>query len=183
MGWVTRGSRIVYENAWIRVREDDVTAPDGRDGIYGVVDVRNIAVFIVALDDADRVLLVDLDRYTIGKSLEIVAGGTDGEDPLVAAGRELAEEAGLAASDWTLLGRLTSLNGVSVAHNAVYLARGLRPAASAAELARTHAAEGIGGIRWVPFNEVLRMIADGSISDGETVAALALASLHLGRLT
>ena len=81
MAWTTRASRTVYENRWIHVREDEVTGPHG-DGIYGVVRMQHPAVFVVALDDDKRVCFVELERYTTGRSLEIPAGGSDGEDPL-----------------------------------------------------------------------------------------------------
>ena len=38
--WSTLTSRAVYENPWIRVREDSVVRPDGTPGVYGVVEVR-----------------------------------------------------------------------------------------------------------------------------------------------
>jgi 8-oxo-dGTP pyrophosphatase MutT (NUDIX family) len=181
MAWQTRTSRTVYANPWIEVREDAVVTPGGADGVYGVVQVRHPAVFVVALDDADRVLLVEVDRYTVGRSWEVVAGGSDGEDPLVAARRELREEAGLEAAEWAEVGRMDALNGICVAPEHVFLARGVRPAADAAELARTQGEEGIGATRWVPFAEAVAMIARGEVRDGETVAALAFAGARLGR--
>ncbi len=78
MPWTTRSSRTAYENRWIRVREDDVVMPDGTDGVYGVVELHHPAVFVVALDDDERVLLVDVDRDTVGRSLEVPAGWSDG---------------------------------------------------------------------------------------------------------
>lgn len=178
MTWQTRDSKIVYENRWISVREDQVTGPGG-DGIYGVVTLRHPAVFVVALDASDRVCLVTLDRYTTGRSIEVPAGGTDGEDPIIAAQREFVEETGLHADEWTLLGEMTALNGVTVAPEFVFLARGIRAHAS-----RTHGQteEGIQDVSWVPFPEVVEMIADGRIRDGETIAALTYAAIHLGRL-
>ncbi len=77
----------MYENRWISVREDEITGPAG-DGIYGVVTMRHPAVFVVAVDARQRVCLVRLERYTTGGGLEVPAGGTDGEDPLVAAKRD-----------------------------------------------------------------------------------------------
>jgi 8-oxo-dGDP phosphatase len=177
MAWQTRGSRVVYENRWIRVREDAVTGPAG-EGIYGVVEMRHPAVFVVALDSEERVALVRLDRYATGaSSLEVPAGGTDGEDPLVAAQRELAEETGLVAAEWTLIGRMNALNGIADAPEFVFLARDLD---AAADLAAPHE-EGIDELRWVPFAELLDLVASGGIDDGETIAALMFAGIHLGR--
>ncbi|GAA1786550.1 NUDIX domain-containing protein [Agromyces lapidis] len=188
MNWPTRASRTVYENRWIRVIEDEVVRPDGETGVYGVVEMAHPAAFVVAVTDADEVLLVTIDRHTVGTSIEVPAGGTDGEDPLVAAQRELAEETGYEASDWRAIGRMTALNGIARAVEHVYLATGLRrPGAADASsgLEATHAArleEGITAVRAVPWPEVMRMVRDGEIDDGETVAALMFAALALGHL-
>ncbi|UWF78351.1 MULTISPECIES: NUDIX domain-containing protein [Microbacterium] len=178
MVWQIDDSRTVYENRWIEVREDRVTGPSGA-GIYGVVRMQHPAVFVVALDEDERVCLVSLHRYTTGASIEVPAGGTDGEDPLTAARRELREETGLEADEWTALGTVNALNGIAVAREHVFLARGLRPAADADDEGRTE--EGIDAVLRVPFAEAIAMIADGRITDGETVAALALAGIRLGR--
>ncbi len=177
MAWVTRTSEVVYDNQWIRVREDQVVRPDGTDGLYGVVELRQPAVFVVALTDADEVVLVTVDRHTTGRSVEVPAGGTDGEDPLVAAQRELLEETGYRASQWSLVGTMQALNGICEAPEHVFVARGL----SLAD-ATGHHEEGISDVRTVPFAEVLDMVANGAITDGETVAALMYAAIHLGRV-
>jgi 8-oxo-dGTP pyrophosphatase MutT (NUDIX family) len=177
--WRTRGSATVYENPWIRVREDAVNRPDGSPGIYGVVEVRNPAVFVVPVTAEDEVVLVQVDRYTTGRSLEVPAGGSDGEDPLLAARRELREETGLVADDWERIGFMYALNGISHAPEHVYLARGLRESAVPA----AQAEEGITAVRTVPWSEVVTLIADGTITDGETVAALMYAAIALGRIS
>lgn len=178
MSWQTRSTKTVYENPWISVTESAVIRPDGDDGVYGVVHLRE-AVFIVALDDDDRVALVTVDRYTVGPSIEIPAGSGDGQDPLVAAKRELAEETGLAASEWTPIGSMTALNGIARAPEQVFLARGLSAATDATASQRE---EGISAVQFVPFDEVLDMIADGRITDGESIASIAYAALHLRKL-
>jgi 8-oxo-dGDP phosphatase len=182
VSWPVRATAVVYENPWIRVREDSVTRPDGAAGVYGVVELQQPAVFIVALTDADEVVLVTVDRHTVGTSVEVPAGGTDGEDPLVAARRELAEETGLVARDWRQVGTMNALNGVCRAPEVVFLATGLGPAA-AADGTSARAEEGIRDVRLVPVREVISLVRDGAITDGETIAALMLALVALGRVS
>lgn len=179
MPWPVVSTENVYENPWISVREDVVTTPGGGEGLYGVVTVRNDSVFVVALTEADEVLLVDVDRHTVGPSLEVPAGGSDGEDPLLAAQRELLEETGHEAGRWVPLGRLNALNGVCEAPEHFFLARDLT---LVSDDRAAQAAEGIGAVRRVPVSEVLDLVARGGITDGESVAALMLALVHLGRV-
>jgi 8-oxo-dGTP pyrophosphatase MutT (NUDIX family) len=174
--WRTLSTRIAYENPWIRVREDAVIRPDGEPGIYGVVEVRSPAVFVVPVTDAGEFVLVEVDRYAIGRrSWEVPAGGSDGQDLAAAAARELREETGLAAREWRDLGEVFSLNGVSDAPGRVFLARTLEPVAGAeAEV------EGITGQRTVSPAELAGMIARDEITDNESLGALLKALVALG---
>ena len=103
--WTTLGSKIVYKNPWITVREDKVIRPDGKEGIYGVVDTR-IATAVVALTPEQEVYLIGQYRYSMNEyTWELIEGGSDpGEDPKNTAIRELREEAGLVAGEFIQLG-------------------------------------------------------------------------------
>jgi 8-oxo-dGTP pyrophosphatase MutT (NUDIX family) len=178
-GWQTHRTRTVYENGWIRVREDAVTRPDGSAGVYGVTEMKHPAVFVVPVTQAGEVLLVRLHRYPIDRtSIEVPAGGSDGEEPLVAAQRELREETGRSAASWTRLGEFYSLNGVADARADVFLAQGL----TGDDVGAGAAAEGISEALVVPWAEAMELVRTGVIHDGETIAALMLAGLELGHV-
>ncbi len=176
--WEVTSSRIAYENRWISVVEDQVVRPDGQPGVYGVVAVQHEAVFIVAANDVDEVLLERVDRHTVGPSWEVPAGANDGEDLLVAARRELYEETGYEASQWRLVGSMNALNGICRAPEHVFLAQGVTRAGDAPDAE----AEGISDVAWVAWSEVVAMIADGRLTDGETVASLMYAAIALGKV-
>ncbi|MDZ5143188.1 NUDIX hydrolase [Microbacterium testaceum] len=110
-----------------------------------------------------------------------LAGGPRGRfrrrGPLHAAKRELLEETGVTASDWSSLGRMNALNGIADAPEYVFLARGL----TMTDAAVSQREEGIDAVRWIPFAEALELVASGEVSDGETIGALALAGIRLGR--
>ena len=178
MAWRTRRSRVVYENPWIVVREDAVTRPDGADGIYGYVEVRHPSVVVVPVTAEGEVLLIRTDRYTLGRTnLELPAGGTDGEDVLVAAARELREETGYAARELTALALTSQLKGVARAAQHVVIATGLHHVGG-----EDHLEEGIEGIELHPWADVLELLRRGELTDGESAAALMYAAVHLGRV-
>ncbi|MGY4720949.1 NUDIX domain-containing protein [Naumannella huperziae] len=110
---------------------DTVQAPDGstigRDWL-----LHPGAVGVIALDEAERVVLVEQYRHPAGfRLIEPPAGLLDveAESWLVAAQRELAEEAMLAADEWSVLVDLFTSPGSSAESTRIFLARGLRPAA------------------------------------------------------
>lgn len=175
--WTTLSSRVTYENPWIRVREDSVTRPDGKPGIYGVVDCRK-ATGVVALTPQQEVYLVGQYRYTMDEySWEIIEGGAEHqEDPLDAAKRELQEEAGLIANDWMPLGAEIHLtNCHSSERGWLYLARDLLHTATTPEPTEVLA------LTTLPLTEALIRVEQGEIKDAMSIIGLMRAFNHLNR--
>lgn len=130
------------------------------------------AVGVIALDDADRVLTIRQYRHPVRSRLwEVPAGLLDvvGEPLLVAAQRELAEEADLVASNWAVLLDLVSSPGMSNERVRVFLARGLGAAESV--FAR-EAEEADMELRWVPLDDVVDAALDGRLSNAILVAGV-----------
>jgi hypothetical protein len=68
-GFSIRSSTRVYENPWIHVREDQVIRADGKNGIYGVITMKNWALGVVPLFSDGTVLLVGQHRYPLNEYL------------------------------------------------------------------------------------------------------------------
>lgn len=139
------------------------------------------AVAILALDEQDRVVLVQQYRHPVGAfDWELPAGllDVDGEPAHVTAARELMEEADLEAQEWhLLLDHYTSCGGSNESVR-VFLARGLTPV----PVARRHVRDGeeLGmPVRHVPLDEVVEAVLAGDVHNGSLmVSALAAARLR-----
>ncbi|MBX7143490.1 MAG: NUDIX hydrolase [Oligoflexia bacterium] len=174
--WKILNSKCIYENPWIRVREDNVIRPDGRPGIYGVVEARKIATGVIALNERSEIFLIGQYRYpTRHYSWEIVEGGAEiGEAPMDAAKRELREEAGLIASNWEQLGTEVHLsNCVSDEIAVFFVARNLTEVEVAPD--GTEVLQR----RCVPLTKALQMVDSGEIKDAMSIIAL----LRFSRIT
>ena len=136
------------------------------------------AVVVAAIDDDGRLLLINQYRQPIGtREWELPAGLLDvpGEDPLVAAQRELAEEAGLVAADWRELVAYHPSAGGSDETITIFEARGLS-AAPDVHGRTDEEAEIV--VRWEPVDVVLAAIAAGRLRNGPLIMAALM--VHAG---
>ena len=165
--WRQLTSRRVYENPWIRVREDQVELPDGRTTLYGVVQCAG-CVGVLPFLDANTVVLVGQYRYVAGGFYwEMPTGAMKpGESEPAAVQRELAEEAGYEAGRLVSLGDFHTSKSIlrEVAH--LYIAEALRPASRPPDHTEF--------IEWRTFSfaEALAMVERGEIKDAMTIVAV-----------
>jgi 8-oxo-dGDP phosphatase len=153
----------------------DVFEYNGRELTRDYVDHPG-AVAVLVLDDDGRALLIQQYRHPVrSRDWEIPAGLLDieGEDPLVAAQRELAEEVDLVARDWSHLITFHSSPGGSNELIAVYLARGISSTSSAFDRSEEEADI---VIRWVPIDDVVASVLDGSLKN--SILAIAVLAAH-----
>jgi ADP-ribose pyrophosphatase len=75
--WMVKATTLTYHNAFIEVREDRVTQPDGQPGVCATVTMRP-GVAVLPVDDDGRVYLVHQFRYALGReSLQVVSGALE----------------------------------------------------------------------------------------------------------
>ncbi|MGL5185271.1 MAG: NUDIX domain-containing protein [Plesiomonas shigelloides] len=168
--WQTLESKAVYENPWMRVREDQVINPAGNPALYGVVEFKNRGVGIVPLHADGSITLVRQTRYATGcnSSLELPEGGCPhGENWFDTARRELQEETGLLAEaiEPLLLGFHVS-NSITNETGALFVATGLSQAEQTLEESEDITVERH------PFDDVLQMVKSGIITDGYTIMGI-----------
>jgi ADP-ribose pyrophosphatase len=125
----------VYQGTLLQVHRDWVRAPDGHEQSFEYT-LHPGAAAIIALLDNGNLILERQWRYALNRSfLEVPAGKLNaGEDPFLAAQRELQEETGYRASEWAALGVMHPVIGYSTEAIYLYMAKGLVAGPSAREL-------------------------------------------------
>ena len=166
--WTLLNRKVKYENPWIRVEEDQVIHPGGRQGIYGTVNFHNQAVGIIALDDDDHIYLVGQYRYPLNQyHWEIPMGGCPkDEQPLACAKRELLEETGLKAANWRPLGTYHISNSITDEVGHLFLCKDLFQGKAQPE--DTEILE----LKKLPFETALHAVLNGEITDALSVIAI-----------
>jgi uncharacterized protein len=167
-------SELLAGSPWRAILRDRLEGDDGRETGYSYLAVPR-AVFVVAVTDADELLLVRQYRHPVRDwTLEVPAGSVhDGESPLEAAERELAEEAGGRARHWRHLTTFYSSSAHISLRSDAFLATGVEIGEAAPE-----ADEDVALVR-MPLREALARARAGGFAEGQTALALLLAAPQL----
>lgn len=173
----TRSRTQRYSGPIFTVYTDEVTMSGGATAARDLVENKG-AVGVVAIDDVDRVVLIKQYRHPVHRRLwELPAGLRDvrGEDPVVTAGRELAEETDLRADRYDLLVDLHTSPGYSDEAIRLFLARDLSPVPEDARHERTDEEADI-EIAWFDLDEAVAMVLRGEITNAAAVGGLLAAA-------
>lgn len=166
----------IFDGRIVTLHVDTVTLPDGNTALREIIDHPG-GVGILAIDDEDRVFMVQQYRYAFSQAMwEIPAGKREaGEEPLVTAKRELQEEVGVTAERWLPMGELIPSPGCYAERLYLFMARGLT-------VGDTHPDDDeFLTVSRVPFTELSQACLSGEIQDAKTVVAVLKAKALLGR--
>jgi ADP-ribose pyrophosphatase len=158
----------------LALRRDRVRWPDGSEADYRVFEGPD-SVFVVPFSQSGSTVLVRQWRHTWRTTAWEVPAGTlePGEEPLACAQRELREEAGLIADEWTSLG-VTHGSALLTSRQHLYLARGLRRVQRTLEPSERDMI-----LRELPFRTALDAALQGEIEHAGSISALARAARAL----
>lgn len=161
-------SEAVFDGVLLHVKRDTVRLPDGGSGTREYI-VHPGAVAILPLFDDGRILLERQYRYPLAQTLiEIPAGKIDpGESTETTARRELLEETGYTASQWSYLTTIHPVCAYSNEKVEIWLARGLNQAGGQ----KLDAGEFL-EIFTLPAAEALQWVREGRVSDVKTIIAI-----------
>ncbi len=166
--WTVIDKKEVYASPWISVEHHNVLNPAGNPGTYSVVRFDKLAIGVVPLDEANNTWIVGQYRYPLDLfTWEIPEGGGDrNQSPVESAKRELLEECGIIAQEYTLMQQLQLSNSATDEVAYLFVARKLSFTQSQPEENEQLT------IRKVPFDTLYQMVLEGEITDSLSVAAV-----------
>jgi len=168
--------RRSYTGRIIAVDTDTVRFPNGSTGELDMIRHPGASAVVPFLSepsgDDPQLLLIKQYRYAAEQYLyEVPAGRLEpGEDPRDCAIRELREEAGCTARSIEFLTTIYTTPGFTDERIHLYLATGLERGETA------HEADEFMTVETMALSQALRLIEEGSISDGKTVVAILFAA-------
>ncbi|MGB9112108.1 MAG: NUDIX hydrolase [Acidimicrobiales bacterium] len=179
-GFEVTAERELYKASFFSVVADEITAPDGKSFEREIIHHPG-AVAIVAMEGDDVVMIRQYRAPLRRAILEVPAGKLDvpGEPPEECARRELAEEVGRTAAQWTLLGELDNSPGFTDEHTYCFLAEQLTKVERDTQGAEEHFMT----VEKMPLSRLWPLVESGELVDAKTIIAMALAERALKHRT
>ena len=174
--WTVKSSERIYADEFAEVWVDEVLKPDGEPGRRATLRMKP-GVAVLAVDGEGFAHLVRTFRYAVGKEcVEVVQGALEeDEEPAAAARRELKEELGVEAGELTDLGLVDAITSQVFSPARLFLARSLRfgePDTDSTETLKPFK---------VKFEEAVRMVMDGRVTQGISCTLILKASRLMGK--
>ena len=169
-------SEDIFDGVILHVKRDTVTLPNGSSAVREVI--RHIgAVCVIPVTENNEVIMERQFRYPLDRViLEIPAGKLDApdEDRLSAIQRELREETGYTADEWTELGDFHPAPAYSDEYITMYMARGLHKGRQDLD------ADEFLDVCTIPLADLVREVMEGRLSDAKTQVCILKAARILG---
>ena len=176
MKWTVHGRRQIYASPWVELWLDDVEIPGGERFEHHGVRMRPTVTALVFDDAAEHVLLLWRHRFiTDTWGWEVPGGWIDGDEAAAEAiTREIEEETGWRPAPMAEVGSWFNMPGISDARCTLYRAAGATLVGSPVDDSESTRVE------WVSLGDIAKLIADGHITDADTLIALSFASTGSG---
>ena len=169
--WIAYGERSIYESKWLKIHLVDVEAPDGSRFEHHVVRMQRVAVAVVLNAEQDSALMLRRHRFIDDSwGWEVPVGIVEhDEEAVVTAGREVLEETGWRPHGLQRVVGFQPAIGIADTPHEVFVGHGAEHEGDPTDI--TEADE----IAWIPVENLMTMVNDGSIRDGATLIGV----LHL----
>ena len=171
LGWSVKNSRVAWRGRFPVIEDLLAADHDGREHLYTYLGIRATAVGVLAVDEQDRLLLINEYRHPVGRVVTDIPMGSSGrgEDPAAAAARELREETGWSAGSLVYLGGIHPVPALTSLRFEFYLARDLVEGVAEPDETELIAVE------WMGIAEALAKVLSGELEHGGLPIALPLA--------
>jgi 8-oxo-dGDP phosphatase len=169
--WSVFGSRSLYSSRWLDLQLVDVEAPDGNRFEHHVVRMQRVAVAVVLDEVGESLLMLRRHRFIDDSwGWEVPVGIVEkDEHPADTAAREVEEETGWRPKPLSRALRFQPAIGIADTPHEVYVGRGADHIGAPTDVTEAEK------VAWIPVENLLRMVDDGSIRDGATLVGV----LHL----
>ncbi|NLK21724.1 MAG: NUDIX hydrolase [Epulopiscium sp.] len=163
----TINRKEIYKGKIISLVQDIISLPNGKTAKRDVV-LHNGAAAIVPMDESGNILFVRQYRQPVGEEILEIPAGTleEGEEPLECAKRELEEETGYKANEFTHICSMYTAVGFCTEIIHIYLGTDLIMGKQNLD------EDEFVNVEKYPFNEAMKMIFDGRIKDSKTISGI-----------